>query len=120
MPTVLVVDDEPLIRSMVSTMLEQGGFAVITAEDGPEAIRLSRTYSGQIDLVLTDVVMPEMSGHVLARELQAENPTLPILLMSGHCERDECAPFSVLPKPFSVDSLLSSVRNALGQASSSA
>src|SRR5262245_55243497 len=102
---------------MVSTMLEQGGFAVITAEDGPEAIRLARAYPGRIDLVLTDVVMPTMSGHVLARELQAENPALPILLMSGHCEGEECAPFSVLPKPFSLELLLSSVRNALGNPS---
>jgi CheY-like chemotaxis protein len=101
-------------------MLEQGGFVVITAADGPEAIRLSQEYSGRIDLVLTDVVMPLMSGHALARVLQSNNPALPILLMSGHYESAECAPFLVLPKPFSVDLLLTSVRNALGLASSQA
>jgi two-component system, cell cycle sensor histidine kinase and response regulator CckA len=115
-PTVLVVDDEPLVRKMVALMLEGDGFSVLTAGDGPEAIDLSRSHRGGIDLLVSDVRMPEMDGRTLARELQAENPALPVLLMSGFCETEpeqQHRRFPILPKPFSLSSLLFVVRRLL-------
>ena len=118
MATVLVVDDEPTVRSMVALMLERDGFSVLTAGSGPDAIDVSRSHQGEIDLLVSDVVMPVMDGCALADELQAENPALPVLLMTGYCEieqRDLCSRFPVLPKPFSMSSLLLLVRRLISK-----
>ncbi len=114
MPTVLVVDDEPMLREMVALMLENDGFSVLTAGSGPDAIDLSRSHHGEIDLLLSDVKMPMMDGCTLANQLQAENPALPVLLMSGYCENEvRRTRFPILPKPFSMKSLLGVVRDLL-------
>lgn len=122
MATVLVVDDEPLVRKMVALMLENGGFSVLTAGNGPDAIDLSRSHRGAIDLVVSDVRMPVMDGCTLASQLQTENPDLPVLLISGNAESEMAmrpSRFPLLPKPFSMSSLLVNVR-ALILTSSSA
>ena len=113
-PTVLVVDDEPMLREMVAQMLENDGFSVLTAGNGPDAIDLSRSHQGEIDLLVSDVRMPLMDGCTLANHLQAENPALPVLLMSGYCENEtRRSRFPMLPKPFSMKSLLGVVRDLL-------
>jgi two-component system cell cycle sensor histidine kinase/response regulator CckA len=118
MPTALVVDDEPLVRKMVALVLEQDGMSVLTAGNGPDAIELSRSHHGGIDLLVSDVRMPEMDGPTLANKLQAENPDLPVLLISGYCEGDamDRCHFPMLPKPFSVTALLRIVHDLLNQA----
>ena len=118
MPTALVVDDEPLVRRMVALVLEQDGISVLTAGSGADAIELSRSHHGEIDLLVSDVRMPQMDGCTLANQLQAENPDLPVLLISGYCENDsaERSRFPLLPKPFSVTSLLQIVHGLLSQA----
>ena len=114
MPTVLVVDDEPMLREMVALMLENDGFSVLTAGSGPDAIDLSRSHRGEIDLLVSDVRMPMMDGCTLANHLQAENPALPVLLISGYCENEvRRSRFPILPKPFSMKSLLGVVRDLL-------
>ena len=117
-PTALVVDDEPLVRRMVAMVLEQDGISVLTAGNGPDAIELSRSHHGEIDLLVSDVRMPQMDGCTLANQLQAENPNLPVLLISGYCENDaaERSRFPILPKPFSVTNLLRIVHGLLNQA----
>jgi two-component system cell cycle sensor histidine kinase/response regulator CckA len=117
-PTALVVDDEPLVRRMVALVLEQDGISVLTAGSGADAIELSRSHHGEIDLLVSDVRMPQMDGCTLANQLQAENPDLPVLLISGYCENDaaERSRFPLLPKPFSVTSLLQIVHGLLSQA----
>jgi two-component system cell cycle sensor histidine kinase/response regulator CckA len=115
-PTVLVVDDEPLVRKMVALMLEEDGFWVLTAGSGPDAIDLSRSHPGTIDILVSDIRMPVMDGCTLATELQAENPHLPVLLISGHCDSETAerrGRFPLLPKPFSMTSLLAKVRGLL-------
>jgi two-component system, cell cycle sensor histidine kinase and response regulator CckA len=115
-PTVLVVDDEPLVRNMVALMLEKDGFSVLTAGNGPDAIHLSRSHHGRIDLLVSDVRMPAMDGCTLASELQAEDPSLPVLLISGYCENQPAESqhrFPLLPKPFSMATLLGKVRDLL-------
>lgn len=95
-------------------MLQNDGFSVLTAGSGLDAIDLSRSHRGGIDLLLSDIRMPMMDGCTLANHLQEENPSLPVLLMSGYCENDaRRSRFPILPKPFSMKSLLGVVRDLL-------
>ncbi len=84
--TILVAEDEPMVRNLVGTLLQNQGYHVICASNGPEALRLSDEHSGVIDLLLTDMVMPGMSGPELAREITARRPSLKVLYMSGYTE----------------------------------
>jgi two-component system cell cycle sensor histidine kinase/response regulator CckA len=114
MPTVLLVDDEPLVRRLVALILEEQGFTVLAADSGWEAIRLSRSHPGEIDLLVSDVVMPGMDGPTLATELLAVQPALPVLFMSGSCEPlhlDNDKPFRFVSKPFDLATLLITVRD---------
>jgi two-component system cell cycle sensor histidine kinase/response regulator CckA len=114
MATVLLVDDEPLVRRMVERILEDHGFTVLAANSGSEAIRLSRSHRGEIDLLVSDVEMPGMDGPTLATELRAEQPALPVLFMSGGCEPlhlDNDKPIRFVSKPFDVAALLITVRD---------
>ena len=116
MATILVVDDDRLIRQMVSMVLVHEGFTVVTAEDGENAVSEYRSHEGAIDLLVTDVRMPKMDGCTLAVTLRGENPTLPVLLMSGYCEdepQDPRCQFPMLEKPFSIASLVRAVRELL-------
>jgi two-component system cell cycle sensor histidine kinase/response regulator CckA len=116
MPTVLVVDDEPAIRSLVARVLEQEGLSVIRAADGRQALSLSQGSDEHIDLLISDVVMPEMDGPTLARNLVAKIPELPVLFISGCCDSmqfEGCRPFAFLPKPLDIPSLLKTVEALL-------
>ncbi len=116
MPTVLVVDDEPLIRQVVALMLQQDGYSVLTAGGGAEAISVSRSHDGAIDLLVSDVAMPGMDGPTLATELLEANPQLPVLFMSASREDahlSACPRFRLLPKPFSMATLRGAVHGLL-------
>jgi two-component system cell cycle sensor histidine kinase/response regulator CckA len=111
--TILVVDDEPVICKIIGLALEHEGFHVLSAENGPDAIRLSESHPGEIDLLLSDVTMPGMDGPTLARHLRAADPDLPVLFVSGYWEETPAPtdePLPVLSKPFSLDLLLRLVR----------
>src|SRR5260370_36151839 len=84
--TILVVDDEPVIRKLIGLALEHEGFHVLSAESGPDAISLSESHRGEIDLLLTDVTMPGMDRATLAGKLRAADPDMPVRLVSGYCE----------------------------------
>ena len=81
---ILLVEDEPIVLKMVATMLERMGHHVVTASLPSEALRLTRTTSIKVDLVVTDIIMPEMNGWELAKQLQAERPGVKCLYMSGY------------------------------------
>jgi signal transduction histidine kinase/CheY-like chemotaxis protein len=111
--TILVVEDEPLVRRTVVLALERAGHKVLTAGDGEEALALLRQDRHGVQLVLTDVVMPRLGGVELARAVRATQ-RLPIVFMSGFHERQtELASERVLGKPFTADQLLSAVDLAL-------
>ncbi len=120
--TVLLVEDEPVVRAIAARSLERGGFRVIQASDGAAALALVNQH-GQPDLVLTDLMMPGIGGAELARRLRQRFPTLPILFMSGysidHLRREEAADFDgvLIQKPFTPDTLVSSVVAALSRVS---
>ncbi|MGA3043720.1 MAG: response regulator [Bryobacteraceae bacterium] len=116
--TILVVEDGDAVRNLVCLMLVQNGYRVLEARDGHHALRVCRTYSGPIELVLTDLVMPNMQGADLAEHLHRAHPDLRILLMSGYTDlpvvqrfgRDSVA---FLPKPFTSVELVAKVRQVL-------
>ena len=86
--TVLVVDDEVYLRNVMAEVLVMNGYAVLAAEGPRAALLIGGIHRGSIDLFLTDVVMPEMSGFELADRLQAARPGLQVLYMSGYLDRD--------------------------------
>jgi two-component system cell cycle sensor histidine kinase/response regulator CckA len=115
--TILVVDDAEPIRKMVCSMLRGNGYTVKEAADGAEALGLLQRECESVHLVLTDVIMPEMSGAELARHLSRVCPHLPIIFMSGYTEdpvvRGVESVGSILPKPFTASALVEKVRQTL-------
>ena len=84
--TVLLVEDSDVVRDVVVRMLEAGGFTVLTASGGEGALSISRREGVRIDLLVTDIVMPEVSGLELADRFSEERPGVPILFMTGFSE----------------------------------
>lgn len=115
--TVLVVEDEEMVRRLVARVLGDRGFLVLEAKRCDEALEVCARHEGPIHLLLTDVVMPRMSGVELARRLSQLRPEMRVLYMSGYV--DAFAPGSpplgaLLEKPFTPDALLQRVRQTLG------
>jgi CheY-like chemotaxis protein len=109
--TILVVDDEQDILNFVQSALSRNGFTVIQAQSGDIAVDLFGKQTTPVDLLLTDVVMPGMSGPMLVDRLLAVQPSLPVLFMSGYDDRQVVQRyvlkegFSLLPKPFTLEAL---------------
>ena len=119
--TVLVVDDDPALRMLIQRMLSAVGYAVLVAENGPSALRVLADSARRVDLLITDMVMPEMGGQELSDRCRAVVPSLSVMYMSGYTE-DEVTRrdlrgdhVSFLAKPFTVADLSRSVREALGR-----
>jgi two-component system, cell cycle sensor histidine kinase and response regulator CckA len=116
---VLIVEDEPAVRTVAGRTLAGLGYTVLEAENGREALEVARRYPAPIDLIITDVVMPELGGIELIEALAAERPGSAILVMSGYLEPDNAteaireAGLPFLPKPFALDHLSEAVRAAL-------
>ncbi|MCA9620894.1 MAG: response regulator, partial [Myxococcales bacterium] len=119
--TVLVVEDDEMVRRLAERLLRRGGYTVIVAGSGAEALEVSAAHERAIDLLLTDVVMPGMNGRELARRLVAERPGLRVLFTSGYTDNviahhgvlDPGVHF--LAKPYSLDALMSLVRQILDE-----
>ncbi|HJT90042.1 MAG TPA: response regulator [Bryobacteraceae bacterium] len=111
---VLIVDDERAIREFVRGVLEREGYEVIEAGGSAEALGILAEKSA--DLLLTDVVMPDMNGLELAAQVHKLYPQLPVVFMTGFAEeyRDVLTGTVCLPKPFKVGELLSIVENVIG------
>lgn len=117
--TVLVVEDEPAIQDMVRIMLENLGYRTLSAGSAAEALRLAETHGGRIDLLMTDVIMPECNGRDLAERLSSLYPGIKVLFMSGYTADvianrgflDENVHF--IQKPFVMRELAASVQKAL-------
>ena len=117
--TVLVVDDEPTVLKMTTTMLERLGYSVLIASMPAEAIRLTEKHGKEIDLLLTDIIMPEMNGRDLAERLLSNQPGMRCLYMSGYTaniiskkgELDDGVFF--IQKPFTQKELAAKIREVL-------
>jgi FixJ family two-component response regulator len=117
--TVMLVEDDESVRTLVQAMLETKGYEVLAAAGADEAERLCAARSGGVDLLLTDVVMPEVNGRVLAERLAALSPSMRILFMSGYSDEavyrhGEISPnASFIEKPFTDRTLARKVREVL-------
>lgn len=109
--TVLVVDDDDNVRKIVVEILQTLGYAVLESNAPKKALEISRNYTGQIHLLLTDVAMPELNGKELAHAFAAVRPETKILYMSG--DPDIFNPSLFLQKPFSSSALASKIRAVL-------
>ncbi|MCK5200582.1 MAG: response regulator, partial [Spirochaetales bacterium] len=117
--TILLVDDESAIRKTTAIMLERQGYTVLAADTPGEAIRLAREFTGQIHLLLTDVVMPKMKGRELAKNILIHHPKINCLFMSGYTADvitnnevlDEDVYF--IQKPFTIQDLADKVRQVM-------
>jgi CheY-like chemotaxis protein len=117
--TILAVEDEPGVRNLASDFLKAGGYHILEAAEGADALKLVNAHPGKIDILLTEMVMPGMSGAELAETLKKIRPGIRVIYMSSYAEfsdkNGERTPESarVLQKPFSRKTLLEKVREAL-------
>ena len=115
----LVVEDMEVVRSLVRKILERNGYEVITANGGAEALESVRTLTRPVDLLLTDMVMPGISGRDLSKELHVLYPEVRVIYMSGHTQdaelhhEAETGQVDFLQKPFSVNTLIEIVHEVL-------
>jgi two-component system cell cycle sensor histidine kinase/response regulator CckA len=118
--TIFVVEDEPTLRALVRRVLERGGYEVIEASSGLAALELWKTNKTHVDLLLTDMVMPDgISGHQLAEKLKADNPQLKVIYTTGYSPellgKDVVLQEGVnfLQKPYPPQKLVQTIRNGL-------
>lgn len=117
--TILVVDDEPEIRKLVGAMVNQSGYAAITADSGEHALTLYKHHKTPVELLITDVVQPGMSGPMLADKLAAIQPDLKVLYISGYDHTHLVRKYVVekghalLAKPFTFEALRNKVQELL-------
>src|SRR5580765_2536320 len=119
MATVLVVEDEEALRQLVVMLLQNKGHDVLQACNGLEGLMVYSSYRARLDLVLTDIDMPQMNGLLLATRIRALDPSRKILFMSGRPPEnpDELGNSPLLSKPFRPDQLMAAVEGAMkGQA----
>ena len=115
---VLVADDESAIRRFTVRVLERGGYGVVEARDGAEALELITQGAISFEVVVSDIVMPRLNGVELMQALSVSHPDLPVILMSGYAtvalaELGIAAPCAILAKPFPSERLLEEVRRCI-------
>jgi DNA-binding NtrC family response regulator len=118
--TILLIDDEQSVRSIVMKILQRASFKVVAAESGEAALKIVESHTGTIDLVVTDLHMPGLNGPEVVEKLATLRPGLKVLFMSGYAEHDVVARTGVpgganfLHKPFSGQELTNAVKAAIG------
>jgi len=118
-PIILLVEDESIVREVTRQVLEHAGYQVLESESPRDALRLAAQHRGQIGVLLSDVLMPEMNGLDLARRMRKMQPLLTTVLMSGYAnipmlQQVASDPLnSYIQKPFTVDLLVASIADAL-------
>lgn len=118
--TILLVEDEEMVRTLMCEVLERAGYRVLPCSHPQEGIEVSRKHVGQIDLLLTDVVMPGMNGRDMASQILRILPELHVVFMSGYTEHvlthdGEVDPqFEYLQKPFTLQTLRRKLERVLG------
>jgi two-component system, cell cycle sensor histidine kinase and response regulator CckA len=116
--TILVAEDQPDLRWMICQFLQGLGYSVLEAKDGGDAVALAEHYTGRIDLLLTDVVMPHIRGSEVARRMLVRRPEMHVVFMSGYTEGDlgsipeniNGTEISILQKPFELSTLAGRIR----------
>ena len=112
--TILVVEDDAIVRMLIVDVLEELEFTVLEAADAEDALKVVEDTSHHIDLMMTDVGLPDMDGKQLATKVRELRPSLPILFASGYADNiDAPAGMQVIAKPFSIDQLRDKVKSML-------
>lgn len=121
-PVILLVEDESMVREITGQVLSHAGYSVLESSNANEALQIASSHDGPIDLLLTDIVMPEMNGADLAQRMLTRQPDLITIFMSGYAEHDVLRKAKLssavhIQKPFTIDALLSRVSEALNDSS---
>lgn len=117
---ILLVEDEEAVRMFASRALRNKGYTVLEADCGESALEKFNQEGGDIDLLVSDVVMPQMDGPTLVREVRKQRPDLKVIFISGYAEEafrknlDPDSEFELLPKPFSLKQLAGRVKDVIG------
>jgi two-component system cell cycle sensor histidine kinase/response regulator CckA len=117
--TVLLVEDEDAVRLFGSRALRNKGYKVVEAKSGDAALDVLQNYGGTIDLMITDIVMPQMDGTQLIKHVREQRPDLKVICISGYAEEsfrkrlDTVEGIHFLPKPFSLDQLAGKVKEVM-------
>ena len=122
--TILLCEDDAPVRELITQSLQAAGYTVLAAGTGGEGLEVARNHAGAVDLLITDVIMPDMNGRALAERLAAMRPDLPTLFISGYTSNviaqhgvlEEGVEF--LEKPFTRQDLLTKARAVLNKARS--
>ncbi|MCP4591130.1 MAG: response regulator [bacterium] len=124
--TILVCEDQEMVRRLTCGLLRDAGYTVVEAGDAQQALEMARGYAGQVDALVTDVIMPEVNGRELATELKRQRPDLRVMFMSGYtsdvldAERVSTSGAAFLQKPFRPHELLHKVRELLDRSQTAA
>ena len=113
---ILLAEDEAVVRNLVRLMLEKEGYALLTANDGQEALEICEKFADPIHLLLTDVQMPRMNGLELAERVREQRPEIKVMMMSGQTTTtilEKNTPHAFLKKPFIPPTLLRCVQRVL-------
>ena len=115
--TILVADDEELVRTVFRRILEANGYLVLEASEGVDAMALAQAFKAPIHLLISDVSLPNMSGLEVAERVRGMHPDMRVLLVSGFLETEVAgaATYPLLLKPFTAETLLEQVRRLLEQ-----
>ena len=114
------MEDEEAVRTFAARALQSRGYSVLEADSGLSALELLKEEGHVVDLVVSDVVMPEMDGPTMLREIRKKNQDVKVIFISGYAEEafeknlDEGEEFAFLPKPFSLKQLAAAVKEAMG------
>ena len=116
-PVVLVADDDARVRAYISTVLRTRSVRVVEAADGVDALTVFHAYNGKVDLVITDIKMPRMTGIELAASLRSMCPSIPLIFVSGEpaprARRDAASRFIFIEKPFAPAAMLEAFQQCL-------
>jgi two-component system cell cycle sensor histidine kinase/response regulator CckA len=117
--TILIVEDEEMQREMLSLLLSEKGYAILTASDGAEAVEVFRLNSGRITLVILDIGLPRQNGVDAFLRIKEINPAAPVIFATGYIEQElrtqvmECGARAFLAKPYRPLEILQTVRNVI-------
>jgi|SRR6266487_4276405 len=111
---ILIAEDDQSVRNLIHLTIDGDGYRVLIASDGTEALDLSRSYEGRIDILISDIRMPRLNGVELAIQLSSERPGIKTLLISGYPGIDVPTEFPLLSKPFSPAALRQAIRELTG------
>lgn len=118
-PKILLAEDKPIVRELTARLLINEGFEVFTAEDGAKAVALFEAHQDTIDLVVSDVVLPQLSGRDIYHRVRAMRPEIPFVFCTGFNPAGAFADFTrengliLMEKPFDSDELLANIRQLL-------